>query len=95
MRLTVIPKAHEYSYFQFFALPQLKATRAVSGHSVPIISCVAAGAGAIIRLYGPEYIGGLGDIDAKIDAEVARTGLSVDEIGPKVRILYHVSSWTN
>ena len=79
---------------QFFAFPQLKATRAVSGHSVPIISCVAAGAGAIIRLFGPEDIGGVGDIGAKIDAEVALTGLSPDEIGPKVHILYHAFRWT-
>ena len=87
----MIPKAHEYSYLQFFALPQLRATRAVSGHSVPIISFVAAGASAIIRFYGPEYIGGIGDVGAKIDAEVARTGLSANEIGPKVRIFYHSS----
>ena len=94
LRSTVIPKAHEYSYLQFFALPQLRATRAISGHSVPIISCVAAGAGAIIRFYGPESIGGVGDIRAKIDAEVARTGLSANEIGPKVHIFYHASRWT-
>ena len=31
-------------------------------------------------------MGGSGDINAKIDAEVARTGLSEDEIGPKVHI---------
>jgi hypothetical protein len=56
---------------------------------VPIIACVAAGAGAIIRLFGPESLGGSGDIGAKIDAEVARTGLSAEEIGPKVHIWYH------
>ena len=72
----------------------MRATRAISGHSVPIISCVAAGAGAIIRFYGPESIGGVGDIRAKIDAEVARTGLSGNEIGPKVHIFYHASRWT-
>ena len=83
-----------YLYFQFFALSQLRATRAVSGRSVPIISCVAAGAGAIIRLFGPESIGGAGDIGAKVDAEVARTGLSADEIGPKVHISYHASRRT-
>ena len=38
-----------YLYFQFLALPQLQATRAVSGRSVPIIASIAAGAGAIIR----------------------------------------------
>ena len=47
---------------------------------------MAAGAAAIIRFFGPESIGGVGDIGARIDAEVARTGLSVDEIGHKVRI---------
>ena len=80
-----------YLYFQFLALPQLQATRAVSQRSVPIITCVTAGVGAIIRLFGPESMGGSGDIGAKIDAEVARTGLSADEIGSKVLISYHAS----
>ena len=79
-------------YFQFFALPQLQATRAISGRSVPVIALGAAGAGAFIRHFGPESMGGAGDIGAKIDAEVARTGLSVDEIGLKVRIPYHAST---
>ena len=71
-------------YFQYFAFPQLQTIRAVSGHSVPIISCIAAGAAAIIRLHCPESIGGMGDFGARMDAEAARTGLSVDEIGNKV-----------
>ena len=79
-------------YFQLVVLPQLKATRALSGRSVPIIGCVTAGAGATIRGFGPESIGGVGDIGAKIDAEVARTGLSADEIGPKVHISYYRAS---
>ena len=53
---------------------------------MPIISCIAAGAGAIIRLFGPEYMGGLGDFGARIDAETARTGLPEEEIGHKVHI---------
>ena len=53
---------------------------------MPIIACVASGAGAILRAYGPESGGGEGDLGAKIDAEIARTGLSDDEIGPKVHI---------
>jgi hypothetical protein len=73
----------------------LQATRAVSGRSVPIIACVAARAGAIIRYLGLESIGGAGDIGAKIDAEVSRTGLSADEIGPKVHISCHTSRQTN
>ena len=63
----------------------MHATRAVSGHSVPIIACVIAGAGAIIRPFGPESMGGIGDFSARIDAESARTGVSADEIGHKVR----------
>ena len=62
---------------------------------MPIISCVAAGAGAIIRLFGPESMGGAGDIVAKVDVEAARTGQSADEIGPKVHMIsYHASRWT-
>ena len=83
-----------YLYFQFLTLPQLQATRAVSERSVPMIDCVAAGAGAIIRSFDPESMGGAGDIGAKFDAEVARTGLSADEIGPKVHISYHASRRT-
>jgi hypothetical protein len=57
---------------------------------VPVIAFGAASAGAFIRYHGPESMGGTGDIAAKIDAEVARTGLSVDEIGTKV---YHFVSF--
>ena len=81
-------------YFQLFALSQLQATRAVSGRSVPIIASMAAGAGAIIRYFGPESIGGVGDFAAKTDAEAAHIGLSVDEIGPKVHISYRASRRT-
>ena len=66
----------------------MHATRAISGHSVPIIACIATGAKAIIRGFGPESMGGLGvgDIGRRIDAESARTGLSDNEIDPKVHI---------
>jgi hypothetical protein len=73
--------------FQFLFFPQLHATRAISGNSVPIIACVAAGAGAILRRFGPESMGGIGDLSAIIGAEIARTGLSDEEIGYKVHIL--------
>ena len=80
-----------YLYFQLHILAQLQATRAVSGRSVPIIVFIAVGSGTLIRSYAPESMGGRGDIGAKIDAEVARTGLSADEIGPKVHISYRAS----
>ena len=49
---------------------------------------MTGGAGAILRLFGPEHTGGIGDIGARIDAEIARTGLSDKEIGPKVHIFH-------
>ena len=56
---------------------------------MPIITCVAAGAAALIRIFGPESIGGIGDFGARIDAEVARTGLPADEIGNEVLCSLH------
>ena len=53
---------------------------------MPIITCVTGGAAALIRLFGPESMGGIGDIGARIDAETARTGLSDEEVGVKVYI---------
>ena len=80
-----------YFYFQIFALSQLHATRAVSGRSVPIITCLATSACAFIRYYGPGSMGGRGDFRANIDAEDAITnGLSEDDISRKVRISYHI-----
>ena len=53
---------------------------------MPIIACITAGAWHAIRNYGPESMGGVGDIGARINAETARTGRPYDEIGPKVHI---------
>ena len=47
---------------------------------------ITSGAGATIRLFGPESMGAVGDIGPRIDAEIARTGLSDDVIGPKVHV---------
>ncbi|KAJ6460357.1 hypothetical protein C8R47DRAFT_1242821 [Mycena vitilis] len=64
----------------FFGVPQLQATRALSGTSVPVIAWVTGGASTIIRLFGPESMGGLGNFGAKIDAEAQRTGKNPVEI---------------
>ena len=53
---------------------------------MPIIGCVIGGVGAVLRRYGPESMGGVGDFGARIDAEAARTGLSDEEISDKVHI---------
>lgn len=59
-------------------------TRAISGHNVPIISWLTGHASAMIRAHGPEYLGGHGNLGAKIDAEAARTGVTPQEIGDTV-----------
>ena len=74
-------------FFQFCALPRLQVTRDVSGFSVPIIAFGAGGAGAFIRHFSPESMGGGGDIGAKINADVARTEISADEIGTKLYLV--------
>ena len=64
----------------------MHATRAISGHSVPIISCITTGAAFVIRDFGPESMGGVGDIRPRIEAETARTGRPYDEVGIEVHI---------
>ncbi|KAJ6577343.1 UDP-Glycosyltransferase/glycogen phosphorylase [Mycena capillaripes] len=68
----------------FFGVPQMQATRALSGTSVPIIAWVTGGASTIIRLFGPESMGGLGNFGAKIDAEAERTGKNPVQIGDAI-----------
>ena len=53
---------------------------------MPVIAFISTAAAAVIRRFGPESMGGVGDFGARIDAEIARTGLSDNEIGPKVHI---------
>ncbi|KAG6852596.1 hypothetical protein C0991_010721 [Blastosporella zonata] len=65
----------------FFCVSELKATRALTGDSVPIISWVTGGSPTLLRFWGPESMGGFGDLTAKIEAEAERTGRSTLEVG--------------
>ncbi|KDR73124.1 hypothetical protein GALMADRAFT_158263 [Galerina marginata CBS 339.88] len=62
----------------------LDATRAITGHSVPIMAWITGHTSSIIRMFGPESLGGRGDIGAKIDAEVTRTGASPEDVSEKI-----------
>ncbi|KAF5313261.1 hypothetical protein D9619_003741 [Psilocybe cf. subviscida] len=68
----------------FWSLSDLKATRCMTGNTIPLIAIVASGAAPIIQLFGPESMGGFGDIGARIDAEVARTGRGPIEVGEEI-----------
>ncbi|KAJ7217244.1 hypothetical protein GGX14DRAFT_331962, partial [Mycena pura] len=49
-----------------------------------IIAWVTGGASTIIRLFGPESLGGLGNFGERIDAEAKRTGKDSVEIGDAI-----------
>jgi hypothetical protein len=67
-----------------FALPQLQATRSISGTEIPILTFVAANGAALIRMFCPESIGGCGDLGARIDAEALRVGKTAEEVADQV-----------
>ncbi|KAF9486600.1 UDP-Glycosyltransferase/glycogen phosphorylase [Pholiota conissans] len=68
----------------FFALDQLRATREITGTSVPVLAWLSSTAAATIRFAAPPEFGGLGDLDARIEAEVQKTGKSAEEIGEEI-----------
>ncbi|KAG5650746.1 hypothetical protein H0H81_011177 [Sphagnurus paluster] len=69
---------------QFVALPQLKASRALTGHSVPIIAWMSGAGSSSIRVWAPESLGGFGDFGAKAEAEAACVGRSLDDVAEEL-----------
>ncbi|KAJ7671889.1 UDP-Glycosyltransferase/glycogen phosphorylase [Mycena rosella] len=67
-----------------FANPQLNATRAMTGTTIPIFTFIAGNCGSLLRAFGPESLGGRGNFGAKIEAEALRTGKSAEEIGEQL-----------
>ncbi|KIM38978.1 glycosyltransferase family 1 protein [Hebeloma cylindrosporum] len=65
------------------ALPQLQATRAISGTSVPIIAILPGPSSSFIRCFAPPTLGGIG-LGKTLDDEAARLGVSPDELGNKL-----------
>jgi hypothetical protein len=76
----LVPRGSVYSYvepLQLVALPQLRATRALSGTSVPIIAVVPGSASSFLRFMPPPSLGGIADFKT-LDDEAARLGVSSD-----------------
>ncbi|KAJ7738171.1 hypothetical protein B0H16DRAFT_1730061 [Mycena metata] len=67
-----------------YGVADLRATRAISGNTVPVLTLITFNAASIVRLYGPESLGGVGDLGAKMDAEALRTGRDAAEIGDEM-----------
>ncbi|KAJ7920684.1 hypothetical protein B0H13DRAFT_2268169 [Mycena leptocephala] len=68
----------------FFSIVQLQQTRAISGTAIPVFAFASCGSAALLRLFGPESLGGLGDFGARTDAEALRTGKSSVDIGDQI-----------
>jgi hypothetical protein len=72
-------------FIQFFALPQLRLTRKITGKSVSILAFISSSAAAATYISGPPELGGFGDLEERAQAEAQRTGRSADEISEEVR----------
>ncbi|KAF4612109.1 hypothetical protein D9613_004547 [Agrocybe pediades] len=67
-----------------YAYPQMKLTKSISGDKIPIFGLVIGKAASLIRLCGPESLGGFGDLGARAEAEAARLGITPAEMGDKL-----------
>ncbi|KAJ7161867.1 UDP-Glycosyltransferase/glycogen phosphorylase [Mycena crocata] len=67
-----------------FAIEQLRATRSISGTSVPILMFIAGSPAGVLRAFGSESMGGFGDFWKNVDAEALRTGKSSIELGEEM-----------
>ncbi len=53
----------------------------MGGQSIRIFAWATGAPAAITRMWGPEYLGGLGNFEAKVEAEAQRTGGIAADIG--------------
>jgi hypothetical protein len=65
----------------------MQAIRALTGKSVPILNWHSGNACLILRLFGPEKFGGLGEVPAKACMLAKTTGKNVEELIDEVSIL--------
>ena len=78
---SLIPGHRFIEPLQHCSLPQLQATRAISGAAVPVIAMLILPSSYMICYFGPESLGGVGDFGKK---EAARIGVPLDELRNKV-----------
>lgn len=64
----------------FFLVPVLSAIRVITGKTVPVLAWDSGAAFATLRLFGPEELGGLGDLPAKANLLAEATGRDIREV---------------
>lgn len=69
---------------QLFHFPVLLAIRAITNKTVPVLAWYPGASFSSLRLFGPEELGGLGDIPAKAKALSEATGRDMEDIAYEV-----------
>ena len=72
--------AHPTCRHQLFAHKPVRDLRAISGKDVKIYSWSSAQLAALYYLFGPEHLGGRGNMRLKIEEEAARSGKPLPEV---------------
>lgn len=65
----------------------VRVIKKLNGNSIKVYSWVPGATSAMFHLFGPENLGGRGDIVSKVEAEIKRTGRQFEEVAAEVRNL--------
>ena len=71
---------------QFLGYGAFQVVRSLSGESVPIFAWNCGAAFAVLMLYGPEPLGGAGDLAAKLERMKVEEGETISDAADKVVI---------
>ena len=87
LQITSYQKANWY--VQYFCYEEMKIIRSISGSEVPVYAFQHASASAALHFFGPESMGGLGDLASKID-EVKSRVVDMDAVKAEVDLVSEV-----
>ena len=79
-RTCMLPSLDSCALLQHMHRKPTQDVRAISGHDVKIYTFHPIQLCALWRLFGPEHLGGRGNMRLKIEQEAARTGRPVAEV---------------
>ena len=65
---------------QFFAVGAARHVKSIHGSDVKVYAWEAGDVFSLVGMFGPEYMGGKGDVSKKIEEEVQRTGKPYKEV---------------
>ncbi|KAI0943612.1 hypothetical protein AcW1_002736 [Taiwanofungus camphoratus] len=75
----------------FYASSPLQSVRKLSRKSVKVYAWYSGAASALPSFYGPEIAGGKGNLRAKIEAEVRRTGREAADVAAEISLAFNGS----